>query len=129
MVRPLVSVLLPVRDGVRTLEAAARGVLRQTYSALELWIIDDGSRDGSAAVAEALAREDPRVRLAGAGGQGRGGGGGVGGGRGPGARGWWRRWSWGARGARASWWPGWMPTTSRCRSGWSGAWRRSRRTR
>jgi glycosyltransferase involved in cell wall biosynthesis len=96
MVRPLVSVLLPVRDGARTLEAAARSVLRQTWSALELWIIDDGSKDGSAAVAQALEREDGRVRVAGSGG-------------------WWRRWSWGGRGARASWWPGWTPMTSHCR--------------
>src|SRR5439155_17156977 len=70
MVQPLVSVLLPVRDGARTLEAAARSVLRQTYRALELWIVDDGSADGSAAVAEALAREDARVRVASSGGAG-----------------------------------------------------------
>jgi glycosyltransferase involved in cell wall biosynthesis len=70
MVRPLVSVLLPVRDGARTLEAAARSVLRQTWSALELWIIDDGSKDGSAAVAQALEREDGRVRVASSGGRG-----------------------------------------------------------
>jgi len=70
MVRPLVSVLLPVRDGARTLEVAARSVLRQTYPHLELWIVDDGSSDGSLELAEALAREDGRVRVARAGGTG-----------------------------------------------------------
>ena len=70
MARPLVSVLLPVRDGARTLEAAARSILRQTHDRLELWIVDDGSRDGSVEVAGALAREDGRVRVASAGGAG-----------------------------------------------------------
>src|SRR5262245_21713497 len=64
MVRPLVSVLLPVRDGARALEVAARSILRQTYPRLELWIIDDGSADGTPEVARALEREDPRVRVA-----------------------------------------------------------------
>ena len=70
MVRPLVSVLLPVRDAARTLEAAARSMLRQTYSRLELWIIDDGSVDGSGVLAEGLAREDGRVRVVRSGGEG-----------------------------------------------------------
>ncbi|HYV44018.1 MAG TPA: glycosyltransferase [Myxococcaceae bacterium] len=70
MVRPFVSVLLPVRDAARTLEAAARSMLHQTYPRLEVWIVDDGSTDGSGEVAEALAREDGRVRVVRTGGKG-----------------------------------------------------------
>jgi len=60
---PLVSVLLPVRDGARTLAAALRSVLRQSHRELELVVVDDGSLDGSAELVRAFAARDPRVRL------------------------------------------------------------------
>lgn len=62
MEAPLISVLLPVRDGAPALEAAAHSILRQTYARLELWLIDDGSRDGTAGVCARIAGEDARVR-------------------------------------------------------------------
>lgn len=52
-----------MRDGARTLEAAARSVLDQTWPRLELWLVDDGSRDGTPELCARLAREDPRVRV------------------------------------------------------------------
>jgi hypothetical protein len=58
---PLVSVVLPVHDGVAYLGAAIDSILRQTYQRLELIVIDDGSIDGSAALAESYT--DPRVRV------------------------------------------------------------------
>ena len=48
----LVSVLIAVRDGERFLAAAIESVLVQTYRPLELVVVDDGSRDGSAEIAE-----------------------------------------------------------------------------
>ena len=57
----LVSVLLPVYNGARYLERAARSILNQTHWDLELIVLDDGSTDGSAQIATALG--DPRVRL------------------------------------------------------------------
>jgi len=59
--RPLVSVVLPVHDGERFLAAAMDSILQQTYRHLELIVIDDGSTDGSAALAASYS--DPRVRL------------------------------------------------------------------
>ena len=58
-----VSVLLPVWNGEAFLEAAVESILRQTLSSLELIIIDDGSTDASAAIAEKLACGDDRVRV------------------------------------------------------------------
>jgi hypothetical protein len=60
---PLVSVLLPVWNGERFLATAIASITAQTCGALELLVIDDGSTDGSAAIAAALAARDPRVTL------------------------------------------------------------------
>ena len=57
-----VSVVLPVRNRVRTLELAARSVLMQPETS-ELLIIDDSSDDGTADVAGRLCHLDSRVRL------------------------------------------------------------------
>lgn len=60
---PAVTVTMPVRDREDLLEASARSVLDQTERNLELLILDDGSTDGTWAVAERLAAQDARVRL------------------------------------------------------------------
>ncbi len=63
MPSPRVSVLTGAYNNETTLEAAMRSVLAQTMSDLELLVIDDGSADGSRAVAERVAAEDDRVRV------------------------------------------------------------------
>ena len=67
---PLVSVLLPVRDGGVFLAEAVRGVLDQGFRNLELVAVDDGSTDGSGALLRAVAERDPRVRVLDNGGRG-----------------------------------------------------------
>jgi len=52
MVSPYVSVILPVFNGERYLAAAIDSVLMQKYTHLEIILIDDGSTDGTALVAE-----------------------------------------------------------------------------
>ena len=56
---PLVSVIVPVYNGERYLAATLESVLAQDYRPLELLVVDDGSTDGSAAVA----RSFPGARL------------------------------------------------------------------
>ena len=58
---PEISVLLPVRDGARTLALAMLSVLEQSFRDFELLVLDDGSVDASADIA--LRFGDPRVRL------------------------------------------------------------------
>jgi glycosyltransferase involved in cell wall biosynthesis len=60
--RPAVSVLIPIYNGVPTLDATVRSVLSQDFPSLELLLIDDGSRDGSAHAVERWARSSGRVR-------------------------------------------------------------------
>lgn len=56
---PLVSVVIPVFNGERFLAEAIKSALDQSYQPLELIVVDDGSRDTSAAIARGL----PGVRV------------------------------------------------------------------
>jgi len=56
---PRVSVVMCFLDEERFLGEAIESVLAQTYRDWELLLVDDGSRDGSAAIAEAYAAQHP----------------------------------------------------------------------
>ncbi|WP_242131695.1 glycosyltransferase family 2 protein [Aestuariivivens marinum] len=58
---PLVSIILPVYNGERTLRATLESLLRQTYSHFELLIGIDGTHDGSQAIAEDF--KDARIKI------------------------------------------------------------------
>lgn len=60
---PLVSVVIPAYDAQPFIAAAVASACAQTHRALEVLVVDDGSRDRTAAIVEALAARDPRVRL------------------------------------------------------------------
>lgn len=69
--RPSVSIVITTYNRERFLGAAIASVLQQTYSNFELLVWDDGSTDGSVALAQAYAQQDPRVRVVAATHQGR----------------------------------------------------------
>lgn len=60
---PRVSVLIAAHDAETCLPRALRSVLSQSVENLEVIVVDDASRDGTAALVEAVAARDPRVRL------------------------------------------------------------------
>lgn len=59
---PAVSVIMSVYNAERFLDAAIESVLAQSFDAFEFLILDDGSRDGSAAIIDHQAARDPRIR-------------------------------------------------------------------
>lgn len=61
--RPLVSVIIPARNAESTLRQTLRSVVDQTYSQLEIIVVDDGSTDRTAAIAEEFCAADSRARL------------------------------------------------------------------
>jgi len=59
---PEVSVIMPVYNGEKYVEAAVRSLLAQTWQAWELLVVDDGSTDATPRILEKF--QDARVRLA-----------------------------------------------------------------
>ncbi|HWY90530.1 MAG TPA: glycosyltransferase [Solirubrobacteraceae bacterium] len=57
------SVVIPAYEAARTLRETIGSVLSQTRQDFEVIVVDDGSRDGTSAVVEAIAAEDDRVKL------------------------------------------------------------------
>jgi glycosyltransferase involved in cell wall biosynthesis len=60
---PRASVLLPAYDAADTLAACLESVARQSERAFECLVVDDGSSDATASIAERFAVRDPRFRV------------------------------------------------------------------
>lgn len=59
----LVSVVIPAYNAAATLDETLSSVRGQTHRALDIIVVDDGSRDETVAIARRHAAEDPRVRI------------------------------------------------------------------
>ena len=59
--QPLVSVIIPVYNAAQTLETSVQSVLDQGYENLQIILMNDGSKDDSAHVCEALQSQDLRI--------------------------------------------------------------------
>lgn len=59
----LVTVVIPLCNMAAYLDACMAGVLAQTYTALDILLVDDGSTDESPAMCDAYAQRDERVRV------------------------------------------------------------------
>jgi glycosyltransferase involved in cell wall biosynthesis len=58
-----VTVLLPFRDAEEHLEEALFSLQAQSYEDWECWLVDDGSNDGGAEIAQGFCSKDPRFHL------------------------------------------------------------------
>ncbi len=59
----LVSVIVPIYKVEDYLQSCVRSVRAQTYTALEILLVDDGSPDGCGAMCDRFAQEDARIRV------------------------------------------------------------------
>ena len=59
----IVSVIIPAYNASSTIAEALRSAQTQTYSSLDIVVVDDGSQDDTAAIVTNIAREDPRIVL------------------------------------------------------------------
>jgi len=60
---PAISVVVPAFNRETTLSVTLDSLLAQTYTAWEAIVVDDGSSDGTAALAERYAARDSRIRV------------------------------------------------------------------
>ncbi len=61
--RPVVGVVIPAYNAAATIDETLRSVISQTYDRLDIIVVDDGSRDDTAAIAERYAAIDDRIRV------------------------------------------------------------------
>lgn len=59
----LLSVIVPVYNVEEYLEKCVDSILNQTYRNLEVILVNDGSRDSSGSICDALAGKDSRIRV------------------------------------------------------------------
>jgi len=59
----LISVVIPLYQGVETIERTLRSIQRQTWPRVEIVVVDDGSKDGGPELVRRAALEDRRIRL------------------------------------------------------------------
>jgi len=59
----LVSVIMPVYNSEQYLQKAVESILNQSYTNLELILVDDGSTDRSSEICDMLQKKDNRVRV------------------------------------------------------------------
>lgn len=63
MDRETISVIVPVYNVEKYLSRCVDSILNQTYSDLEVILVDDGSKDASGSICDAYAAKDSRIRV------------------------------------------------------------------
>jgi glycosyltransferase involved in cell wall biosynthesis len=59
----LISIIVPAYNAAATIERTVTSALNQTYSNFEVLVVDDGSKDDTAALVRRMAAQDHRVKL------------------------------------------------------------------
>ena len=61
--KPLISVIVPVYNVEAYLPRCIESILNQTYENLEIFLVNDGSKDSSGSICDAYAQKDSRIRV------------------------------------------------------------------
>ena len=59
----LVSIIVPVYNVERYLEECVQSLVKQTYSDIEIILVDDGSKDSSGKMCDQFEKEDSRIKV------------------------------------------------------------------
>ena len=59
--KPLISVIIPTYNSAKTISVAIKSMLQQTYSNLEIIVVDDNSKDDTKEIVEQLKKKDSRI--------------------------------------------------------------------
>ena len=59
----LISIIIPVYNSAGTLRRCMDSIVNQTYGRLEIILVESASVDGSAALCDAYAKQDKRVKV------------------------------------------------------------------
>lgn len=63
MIKPLVSIIVPVYNVEKYLEKCVNSLIDQTYQNLEIILVDDGSKDSSGILCDRFANQDKRIKV------------------------------------------------------------------
>ena len=63
MEQPLVSIVIPVYNAAPDLARCIESVRKQTYRNIEVFLVNDGSKDASTPICHLYERIDPRVHV------------------------------------------------------------------
>jgi glycosyltransferase involved in cell wall biosynthesis len=63
LINPLVSIIMPNKNGEKYIEQSIKSVINQTYPNWELLITDDGSTDNSLSIIKKYAKSNPCIKL------------------------------------------------------------------
>lgn len=63
MEKPVISVIVPVYNVMKYIRQCLDSICAQTFSALEIILVDDGSTDESGSICDEYAKKDERIRV------------------------------------------------------------------
>ena len=60
---PVISVIIPIYNAIQYLDECVESVVKQTYSKLQIILVDDGSTDGSSKLCDEWKEKDTRIHV------------------------------------------------------------------